>query len=179
MAIGKDKSAIPITANIPEPVVVKFEVAMAQRRMKKQEALAEAMQQWAASETPRISAKEIQTPGQFGVTLSFADMSAAERTWMERLMKMGADLLKSLPGRSNEHSAIRTSNADIDRRLAEAGKKASETLKAARKLHRDIQNPPANPGTAGHGDGGSAPKTGGGGGNPKVDPPKPRGEKAG
>lgn len=48
MALGKDKEARTINANIPDPVMTEFEVARARRKMNKQDALAEAMSHWAA-----------------------------------------------------------------------------------------------------------------------------------
>ena len=47
MAQGKDKTAIPLNCNIPEAIMAAFETVRVRRRLKKQEAIAQAMLMWA------------------------------------------------------------------------------------------------------------------------------------
>jgi hypothetical protein len=66
MAQGKDKTTQQVNANIPEAVVAAFEVARARRRLKKQDALAEAMLQWATQKLRvSINPEQALVVGQF------------------------------------------------------------------------------------------------------------------
>ncbi len=82
MALGKDKNAVPINANIPDAIAIEFEVAMARRRMKKQEALAEAMLQWATGPyQPAPIHEEEQSAG-----IVNSAQESAERPWVDKLL---------------------------------------------------------------------------------------------
>lgn len=80
MALGKDKTAVPINSNVPHAVLVEFSSARAKRPgLKIQEALSEAMRLWA-----RVSGSQEQTEHICVLAEALRDGSESDRELIMR-----------------------------------------------------------------------------------------------